>query len=270
MTELLKGSLVNIDLIISLHWAIKTFTRIISFYDLLWSCSFLYYSLIIKLSVREMVKYTRLKWVDAQAWDYYYYQVQIGIFCLQKDKNGHYLSDRQTGQPARDHHDLFSLFGLDSLGIRSECLEGLSYTLCHTPGLSYTWPESCSCRGSPNEPQASAQLTLDKPAQGALEFLRTVFCMRHSVKDGCSLKGWEARRLGIISVRIDAALPSNCFAVVSAGAEADGSSFQAQHLRGIRIGQLWRPVHQRAHSAHSGRWVSPHPSRSLFRFMSEL
>lgn len=47
-------------------------------------------------------------------------------------------TDRLTGQLAKDHHDLFSLFGLDSPGIRSECLEGSSYTLCHPLALSYT------------------------------------------------------------------------------------------------------------------------------------
>lgn len=43
---------------------------------------------------------------------------------------------------------------------------------------------------------------------------------------------------------------------VSAGAEAGGPSIQTQHLRGIWTGQLWRPVHQRAHPAHARRRVS--------------
>lgn len=41
-----------------------------------------------------------------------------------------------------------------------------------------------------------------------------------------------------------------------AGAEAGGTSLQAQHLRRIRAGQLWRPVHQWAHSTYPRRWVS--------------
>lgn len=38
---------------------------------------------------------------------------------------------------------------------------------------------------------------------------------------------------------------------ISAGTEAGGPSIQAQHLRGIWTGQLRRPVHQRAHPAHT-------------------
>lgn len=40
-----------------------------------------------------------------------------------------------------------------------------------------------------------------------------------------------------------AVLPPDACVVISAGAEAGGPSIQAQHLRGIRTGQLRRPVH---------------------------
>lgn len=43
------------------------------------------------------------------------------------------------------------------------------------------------------------------------------------------------------------------FPVISAGAEAGSPTIQTQHLRGIRTGQLRRPVHQWAHPAHA-RW----------------
>lgn len=61
-----------------------------------------------------------------------------------------------------------------------------------------------------------------------------------------------------------AVFPPDSCSVISAGAEAGGASFQAQHLRRIRIGQLRRPVHQRAHPAHTWWWVSSHFILSLF------
>lgn len=74
-----------------------------------------------------------------------------------------------------------------------------------------------------------------------------------------------------------------CLPVISVGAEAGGPAVQTQHLRGIRTGQLRRPVHQRAHPAHAWRrvtnrflpspqltcpivWTCPsHASRLVFR-----
>lgn len=55
---------------------------------------------------------------------------------------------RLTGQLAKDHHDLFSLFGLDSPGIRSECLEGSSYIQQPSPARDL---KVSSCRGSTSE-----------------------------------------------------------------------------------------------------------------------
>lgn len=82
----------------------------------------------------------------------------MSAFCLQRDKNRHNLTDvqtdRQTGQLTRDHHDLFSLFGLDSPGIRSECLEDHltpSVIVQPSPALDLN---ASSCRGRSFEPVA--------------------------------------------------------------------------------------------------------------------
>lgn len=56
--------------------------------------------------------------------------------------------------------------------------------------------------------------------------------------------------------------PDAC-CVISAWTEAGCPSIQAQHLRGIWTGQLWRPVHQRAHPAHTW-WRVSFPSYLLF------
>lgn len=108
------------------------------------------------------------------------YQFKIDIFCLQKDQNRHNLTDTQTGrQTDREGSSpgitvtSFPCLVWTSPGMRSECLEGSSYSCRHAPALSYTWPYSCSCRGSTVEPVAFTQLTLvlDETERGASDFL---------------------------------------------------------------------------------------------------